>query len=67
MPSNISDTKSITKSITKSVTSKKLTASYNSTVAAIAKDSYPFWIKAKIISHKKLLVKWKKMVNKVYY
>jgi len=33
MPSNISDTKSIAKSITKSIASKKLTASYNSTVA----------------------------------
>jgi len=42
MPSNISDTKSVAKSVTKSVASKKLTASYNSAVAATREDGRPF-------------------------
>ena len=67
MPDNINDIKSVTKSVTKSITSKKLTASYNSAVVATKEDGRPFQTKTKIVSYKKLPVKWKKIVNKAYY
>ena len=67
MPNDVSNSESVTKSVAKSFTFKKSTASYNSAVAVIGKDGCPFWIKAEMASHKKLLVEWKKIINRACY
>ncbi len=67
MLGDISDTESVAKSIAKSVAFEKLTASYDFAVVATGEDSCLFWIRAEMVSYKKLLVKWKEIVNGVCY